>query len=90
MNIIGMPTAGRVTDAAIDWGVGVGAGMLADYVALLSARRLGTAGVFASALAAIAAGSVVTGTRGEVVATVIGMRAAQLPAVRRFTTQIPA
>ena len=67
MEKIGMPTVSGVKNAAIDYAVGIGGGLL--YA--LSVGFTGS-GLFGGLLGAGIAGSVIKGARGTAIATILG------------------
>jgi len=64
---VGVPTAGGVKEALIDYGYGVGGGIVYSLASsLLGSGLLGSLG------SAALAGSVIKGARGTTIATVLG------------------
>ena len=66
---VGMPTMNSVKDSMIDFGVGLGGGII--YA--LSAGLFGS-GLIGGLLGAGLAGSVIKGTRGTAIATILGFQ----------------
>lgn len=66
---VGMPTMGGVKDAAIDFGVGMGGGVLYS----LSTALLGS-GLIGGLIGAGIAGAALKGTRGTALATILGFQ----------------
>ena len=64
---IGMPSAGGIKEALIDYGLGAGGGI----VYALSTAITGS-GLIGGIAGAALAGSIIKGTRGTVIATVLG------------------
>jgi len=66
---VGMPTMGGAKEALIDYGLGLGGGI----VYALSSAFLGS-GFIGGLVGAILAGSMIKGTRGSIIATILGFQ----------------
>ena len=81
---VGVPTARGLSGAVGDYAYGLAGGLVYHIVG-----RYTGSGLLGSAAAAVAAGSVVKGTRGEVIATIAGFQAAGSSEVQGFMSRLP-
>ncbi len=65
---IGVPSGAGMKDALVDFGLGMGGGL----VGALGQSLGGGSGFIANLIGAIFAGSIIKGTRGEILATMMG------------------
>lgn len=70
MEKVGVPTVGKAKDAAVDFGIGMGGGVL--YA--LSTALLGS-GLIGGLLGAAIAGAALKGARGTALCTILGFQA---------------
>ena len=81
---VGVPNARGMMDAVGDYAYGLAGGVVYD-----TAAKYTGSGLIGSALAAILAGSVVKGTRGEVIAVMAGFAAAGSEEVQGVVGRLP-
>ncbi len=67
---IGVPSGAGMKDALVDFGLGMGGALVYAL-----GQSLGGNGFIGALLGAVLAGSVIKGTRGEIIATILGFQA---------------